>query len=72
MAKGQKHIIIDEYTYDLLQRAVNEGRGSNIDDAIRRSISKYLGIPYKSKRHIKIEQDLARVQELARLARKEE
>lgn len=72
MAKGQKHIVIDEYTYNLLQRAVSDGRASSVDDAIRRSVSKYLGVPYKSKGHIKIEQDLARVQELAKKVTKEE
>jgi len=72
MAKGQKHIVIEQYTYDLLQQAVNKGKASNIDDAVRRSVSKYLGISYKSKEHIKIEQDLDRIQELAKKATKEE
>lgn len=71
MVKGQKYITIDEYTQGLLRQAVEQGKASDPTDAIRRSISKYLGVPYKSKEELKIEQDLAHVQELAKKARKE-
>jgi len=72
MAKGQKAVPIDGYTYRLLQQAVNSGRASTLADAIRRSISKYLNVPYKSKEHLRMEQDLAHIQELAKKATKEE
>lgn len=66
MAKGQKAVPIDEYIYNLLKQAVDEGRASNLADAIRRSISKYLDVPYKSKEELKAEQDLTRIQELGK------
>ena len=72
MAKGQKAVPIDEHTYNLLQQAVNEGRASNLADAILHGISAYLGIRYKSPQERKMEQDLDYVQGLGKKAIKEE
>lgn len=68
MAKGQKAVPVDEYTYKLLQRAVDEGKASNLADAILRAISAYLDVPYKSKKERKMEQDVLAVMELGEKA----
>jgi len=72
VAKGQKYIIVDEYTVELLQEVVNQGKASDLSDAVGKSAANYLGIHYKSKEERKMEQDLARVHKLARMARGEE
>ena len=72
MAKGQKYIVVDDYTLGLLQKIVDQGKASNLSNAIGKSAAAFIGVPYKSREERKMEQDLARVIELARLARKEE
>lgn len=72
MARGQKAVPIDEYTYGLLQQIVGQGKASNLADAILKSASAYLGIRYKSREERKMEQDLSTVLELGKKATKEE
>jgi hypothetical protein len=72
MAKDQKHIIVSGYTYGLLQQAVDKGNASDIAEAVAKSVSLYLGIRYKPKKELKMEQDLARIQELGKMVKKEE
>lgn len=66
MSKGQKHIIIDGYTHDLLQQAVDSGKASDIADAVLHGISDYLCIRYKSSKERKLEQEASRIQKLGK------
>lgn len=71
MAKGQKAVPVDGYTYNLLQQAVDDGIADNLADAILHGISSYLGVTYKSRKERKLEQEAARIQQLATEAGKQ-
>lgn len=72
MTKGQKFIIVDDYTHNLLQQIVDQKKAGSLADAIKKAASSYLGIRYKSKEELKLEQDLANVTELGKKVTKEE
>jgi len=63
---------VDDYTHELVQKIIKKGLASNSADAVNKALAKYLGVPYKSREERKMEQDLARIQELAKKATKEE
>jgi len=67
-----KPIRVDDYTHELIQMVINKGLASNSADAINKALAKYLGIRYKSREERKMEQDLDRIQELAKKASKED
>lgn len=67
-----KPIRVDDYTYELVQEVIKKGLASNSADAINNALANYLGIHYKSREERRMEQDLARVQQLGKMARKEE
>lgn len=71
MAKGQKYIIVDDYTLGLLQKIVDQGKAGDLSNAIGKSAAAFIGIPYKSRDERKMEQDLAHVQKLAKMTKKE-
>ena len=66
MAKGQTHIVMDNYIADLLQQIVNQGKASNFPDVIGKLAAEYLGIHYKSKDERKLEQERDRILELGK------
>ncbi|MBA7499338.1 hypothetical protein ES704_02078 [subsurface metagenome] len=65
-------IRVDDYTHKLVQEVIRKGLASNSADAVDKALASYLGIHYKSREERKMEQDLSRVQELAKKASKEE
>lgn len=72
MAKGQKYIIVDSYTNDLLQEIVNQGKASSPSEAVAKSVASYLGIRYKSRQERQMEEELSTVLELGKKVTKEE
>lgn len=72
MAKGQRYIIVDEYTEGLLQQIVSQGKASDLPKAVSMAAASYLGVPHKSKQERQMEQELAHIQQLAKMAGKEE
>ncbi len=72
MTKGQKYIIVDSYSHELLQEIIKQGKASDLVSAIGKSAAAYLGITYKSKEERRLEQEAAHVMELGRIVTKEE
>jgi len=72
MSKGNKYIVVDEYTVDLLQQVVNQGKASNLSEAVGKSAASYLGIRYKSKEERRLEQDAAHTMEMGRMVNNKE
>ena len=68
MAKGHKYIVIDNYTSELLQEIVRQGKANDPSDAVGKSAAVYLGIRYKSREERKLERELAHVQKLGKRA----
>ena len=67
-----KVIRVDDYTYDLAKKVVQLGKASNFANAIDKALASYLDIPYKSRQERQLEETVAHLHELAKMAAKEE
>lgn len=58
------HLTIDDYTNDLLERAI-AGTPYSPSDLIRKLLSQHLGIPYKTTKQIRLDRDVEFIHKMA-------